>query len=93
MEQKGKIKDLWAAADRDYTPEFGSDVLEIIDFGKVMPPNAKSPKHNKISAMSQKDLDEASKVEKAPLPGAITDEAAERHETQDEPSPPSASSP
>ncbi|EJT49571.1 hypothetical protein A1Q1_01286 [Trichosporon asahii var. asahii CBS 2479] len=79
-------------SDRDYTPEFGSDVLDIIDFGKVMPPNAKSPKYNKLSAMGQKDLEEASKVEKAPLPGVITDLPDERAGPLDEPTPQPASS-
>lgn len=83
MEQSQKIKDLWAAAERDYTPEFASSVFEIIDFGKTMPPNAKSPKSNKLSPMRQKDLEEASKVEKAPQPGVLTVQPTERHEPQD----------
>lgn len=58
-----------------------------------MPPNAKSPKYNKMSAMSQKDLDEASKVEKAPQPGVLTDQPEERREPQDEPTPQPDSSP
>lgn len=57
-----------------------------------MPPNAKSPKYNKLSAMGQKDLEEASKVEKAPLPGVITDLPDERAGPLDEPTPQPASS-
>lgn len=87
LDQKNRIKEIWTAADRDYTPDFGSNVVEIIDFGKVIPPNAKSPKFNKLSAMGQKDLDEASKVEKPPQPGVLTVQPSERHEPQDEPTP------
>lgn len=84
IDEKQKIKDVWTAADRDYTPEFGSDVLEIIDFGKAMPPNAKSPKLMKLSPIAQKDLEEASKVEKAPQPGLLTLQPTEQHESQEE---------
>lgn len=64
-------------------------MLDIIEFGKTMPPNAKNPTlaKPKMSPMLQKDMEEASRIEKAPQPEPLTLHPMEGQGLQDRPTP------